>query len=153
MQDEYCPSCRAQYDGGKKRKLIDSCGHPRCFSCMYAMDSCPLCPTAPKTQDSSLAANGSTAYKNSIYPPQPVCGSNMKHTNSPSRAASFNNGSHYATSHHSVAVNGKDSRVASDHTDHYKGSPVHRSASYRVASPAQSRHRGQGELGHYLHLL
>lgn len=38
-----CPSCNMPFDKGKKRKLIDTCGHERCFSCMFTNESCPLC--------------------------------------------------------------------------------------------------------------
>nr|CAD7458980.1 unnamed protein product [Timema tahoe] len=35
------------FDKGKKRKLIDSCGHERCYSCMFRNEACPLCACAP----------------------------------------------------------------------------------------------------------
>ncbi|CAH1182734.1 unnamed protein product [Phyllotreta striolata] len=38
-----CPSCEMPFDKGKKRKLIDNCGHERCYSCMFTNESCPLC--------------------------------------------------------------------------------------------------------------
>ncbi|XP_050420665.1 protein TANC2 isoform X3 [Adelges cooleyi] len=41
--DETCPSCGMPFDKGKKRKLIDSCGHERCYSCMFRNEGCPLC--------------------------------------------------------------------------------------------------------------
>lgn len=31
------------FDKGKKRRLIDNCGHERCYSCMFTNESCPLC--------------------------------------------------------------------------------------------------------------
>lgn len=31
------------FDKGKKRRLIDSCGHERCYSCLFRSESCPLC--------------------------------------------------------------------------------------------------------------
>ncbi|XP_074653753.1 protein TANC2-like [Tubulanus polymorphus] len=40
-----CPSCHMPFDKGKKRKLIDTCGHERCYSCMFNSDECPLCET------------------------------------------------------------------------------------------------------------
>nr|CAD7589249.1 unnamed protein product [Timema genevievae] len=42
-----CPSCKMPFDKGKKRKLIDSCGHERCYSCMFRNEACPLCACAP----------------------------------------------------------------------------------------------------------
>lgn len=40
---ETCPSCHMPFDKGKKRKLIDNCGHGRCYSCMFKSEDCPLC--------------------------------------------------------------------------------------------------------------
>ncbi|XP_030763260.1 protein TANC1-like, partial [Sitophilus oryzae] len=38
-----CPSCEMPFDKGKKRRLIDNCGHERCYSCMFTNEACPLC--------------------------------------------------------------------------------------------------------------
>nr|XP_018912691.1 PREDICTED: protein TANC2 [Bemisia tabaci] len=38
-----CPTCKMPFDKGKKRKLIDTCGHERCYSCMFRNERCPLC--------------------------------------------------------------------------------------------------------------
>lgn len=38
-----CPSCKMPFDKGKKRKLIDNCGHGRCYSCMFKNEECPVC--------------------------------------------------------------------------------------------------------------
>lgn len=38
-----CPSCDMLFDKGKKRRLIDNCGHERCYSCMFTNEACPLC--------------------------------------------------------------------------------------------------------------
>lgn len=38
-----CPSCQMPFDKGKKRKLIDTCGHERCYSCMFKNEACTLC--------------------------------------------------------------------------------------------------------------
>jgi hypothetical protein len=38
-----CPSCQMPFDKGKKRKLIDTCGHECCYSCMIRNESCTLC--------------------------------------------------------------------------------------------------------------
>ena len=38
-----CPSCEMPFDKGKKRRLIDSCGHERCYSCLFRSETCPLC--------------------------------------------------------------------------------------------------------------
>ncbi|KAG8232280.1 hypothetical protein J437_LFUL011220, partial [Ladona fulva] len=41
-----CPSCGMPFDKAKKRRLIDACGHERCYSCMFANEACPLCAAA-----------------------------------------------------------------------------------------------------------
>merc|ERR1719370_2823298 len=38
-----CPSCILPFDRSRKRRLIDSCGHERCYSCIFRTDLCPLC--------------------------------------------------------------------------------------------------------------
>ena len=38
-----CPSCRMPFDKGRKRKLVDTCGHERCYSCMFRNEACPIC--------------------------------------------------------------------------------------------------------------
>lgn len=38
-----CPTCKIPFDKGKKRKLIDTCGHAKCYSCMFKNESCTIC--------------------------------------------------------------------------------------------------------------
>lgn len=38
-----CPSCKMPFDKGKKRKLIDTCGHEICYMCMFKNESCTIC--------------------------------------------------------------------------------------------------------------
>merc|ERR1719480_706924 len=38
-----CPSCHVAYDRGNKRRLVDSCGHERCYSCIGRNEKCALC--------------------------------------------------------------------------------------------------------------
>ena len=38
-----CPDCGERYDNSHKRRLIDTCGHPRCYSCLFVDKPCPLC--------------------------------------------------------------------------------------------------------------
>ncbi|GFR94297.1 protein TANC2, partial [Elysia marginata] len=40
---ELCPACHRPFDSGKKRRLIDTCGHERCYTCMFNSELCPLC--------------------------------------------------------------------------------------------------------------
>nr|XP_021184127.2 protein TANC2 isoform X1 [Helicoverpa armigera] len=45
-----CPSCNMPFDKGKKRKLIDTCGHERCYSCMFRNEACPSCARSNQAQ-------------------------------------------------------------------------------------------------------
>ncbi|XP_013166187.1 PREDICTED: protein TANC2 isoform X2 [Papilio xuthus] len=45
-----CPSCNMPFDKGKKRKLIDTCGHERCYSCMFRNEACPICARNSQTR-------------------------------------------------------------------------------------------------------
>ena len=38
-----CPSCGDFFDSGKKRRLIDNCGHERCYTCMFNKGFCSIC--------------------------------------------------------------------------------------------------------------
>lgn len=52
-----CPDCGERYDNGQKRRLIDTCGHPRCYSCLFVDKPCPLCqkiPQDPRSRSGSL---------------------------------------------------------------------------------------------------
>lgn len=55
-----CPSCQLPFDKGKKRKLIDTCGHDRCYSCMFKNESCTICADTQRHQrlDAQHASNG-----------------------------------------------------------------------------------------------
>ncbi|XP_060525151.1 protein TANC2 isoform X2 [Cylas formicarius] len=52
-----CPSCDMPFDKGKKRRLIDNCGHERCYSCMFTNESCPLCTLNASQTDGSTLKN------------------------------------------------------------------------------------------------
>ncbi|XP_040580988.1 protein TANC2 isoform X3 [Lepeophtheirus salmonis] len=47
INQNVCPTCGCPFDLGKKRRVIDSCGHERCFSCLYAHEVCSLCTGRP----------------------------------------------------------------------------------------------------------
>ncbi|KOC62652.1 Protein TANC2 [Habropoda laboriosa] len=49
-----CPSCEMPFDKGKKRRLIDSCGHERCYSCLFRSEACPLCLRTDFNDDDGL---------------------------------------------------------------------------------------------------
>merc|ERR1740128_1610887 len=49
-----CPSCSMPYDRSQKRRLVDSCGHERCYSCIGTNNLCSLClQTGIRIGDSS----------------------------------------------------------------------------------------------------
>ncbi|XP_059092196.1 protein TANC2-like isoform X3 [Tigriopus californicus] len=71
---ELCPSCQMPFDKGKKRRLVDTCGHQRCYSCMFKRQECPVCfgqgSSPAKLQKSGsgsrlLGANHPDFYPNS----------------------------------------------------------------------------------------
>ena len=43
-----CPSCRMPFDKAKKRRLVDTCGHERCYACMFRNETCPICVASGK---------------------------------------------------------------------------------------------------------
>ncbi|XP_015600878.1 protein TANC1 isoform X2 [Cephus cinctus] len=51
MGGSICPSCEMPFDKGKKRRLIDSCGHERCYSCLFRSEACPLCLQDVRPED------------------------------------------------------------------------------------------------------
>ena len=38
-----CPSCGSPFDQAQKRRLIDTCSHEQCYSCMFTSKVCTLC--------------------------------------------------------------------------------------------------------------
>ena len=40
---DLCQECNFPYDKGKKRKLIDACGHEKCWACMVKQEECQIC--------------------------------------------------------------------------------------------------------------
>ncbi|XP_055540780.1 protein TANC2 isoform X2 [Wyeomyia smithii] len=54
-----CPSCQMPFDKGKKRKLIDTCGHERCYSCMFRNEICSICHPATQDIDQEILSGNS----------------------------------------------------------------------------------------------
>ena len=46
--ENLCPSCRMPFDKAKKRRLVDTCGHERCYACMFRNETCPICVASGK---------------------------------------------------------------------------------------------------------
>lgn len=59
-----CPSCKMLFDKGKKRKLIDTCGHDRCYSCMFKNESCTVCADTQRHQRQETQHEASTGKLN-----------------------------------------------------------------------------------------
>ena len=52
LPGDVCPSCLMPFDANRKRRLIDSCGHERCYACLFSSgEACPLCSTGKKRFD------------------------------------------------------------------------------------------------------
>ncbi|KAJ6636025.1 Protein TANC2 [Pseudolycoriella hygida] len=86
-----CPSCQMPFDKGKKRKLIDNCGHERCYSCLFKNEECPVCIrqdledkreilscNTRKLQDYDTSIGGSTTTISPLGSPQPPYRSSVK---------------------------------------------------------------------------
>ena len=61
--DGLCPSCHMPFDTGKRRRLLDSCGHERCYSCLFQQGDCPVCitlTTRPELDQENLYASMKT---------------------------------------------------------------------------------------------
>ena len=54
-ENNLCPSCRMPFDKAKKRRLVDTCGHERCYACMFRNETCPICLASGKSQMKALA--------------------------------------------------------------------------------------------------
>ena len=57
---DLCPSCLMPFDKNRKRRLIDSCGHERCYTCLFSSSAssgdphCPLCSPSPGNSSHSV---------------------------------------------------------------------------------------------------
>ncbi|XP_065085267.1 protein TANC2 isoform X2 [Ochlerotatus camptorhynchus] len=84
------------FDKGKKRKLIDTCGHERCYSCMFRNEICPIChPSVQQDIDHDILSGhggylsrkmhgydtgigSTTTLLSPLGSPQPVCRSQAR---------------------------------------------------------------------------
>ena len=65
-----CPSCGQAFDAGKKRRLVDACGHERCYACMFRRQECPICLQGnfnKEGQDTFPFENTCLVFCNDIY--------------------------------------------------------------------------------------
>ncbi|XP_065360918.1 protein TANC2 isoform X2 [Calliphora vicina] len=112
-----CPSCRISFDKGKRRKLIDTCGHERCYSCMFRNDQCPMCMNSSlKDVDCSNAQGYDTGIGGStstivspLGSPQPQLRSQVQRTNAAAlaRYMQHNRQESISPEYHRYASNGK----------------------------------------------
>ncbi|XP_054264581.1 protein TANC2 isoform X4 [Macrosteles quadrilineatus] len=66
-ESDLCPSCNMPFDKGKKRKLIDTCGHERCYSCMFRNEACPLCTAEDPDALPAKKASGLRGSNTALY--------------------------------------------------------------------------------------
>ncbi|XP_037951151.1 protein TANC2, partial [Teleopsis dalmanni] len=114
-----CPSCRISFDKGKRRKLIDTCGHERCYSCMFRNDQCPMCTNGSlKDVDCSNAQGGydtgiggsTSTIVSPLGSPQPQLRSQAQRTNAAAlsrNAQQQNRQESLSPEHHRYASIGK----------------------------------------------
>ncbi|CAL1529136.1 unnamed protein product [Lymnaea stagnalis] len=80
---DMCPACHRPFDSGKKRKLIDSCGHERCYTCMFNSEICPICVAQAQMQRDSprplVDPSGYTAHRPKLKTNGHLLASSMKH--------------------------------------------------------------------------
>ena len=76
-----CPSCHMPFDNGKQRRLLDSCGHERCYSCLFRQEECPVCRTQGNFRDQenlytsmkNLRCGRSPSLPRGVSPVDPDC--------------------------------------------------------------------------------
>ena len=78
-----CPSCGLPYDTSKRRMLVDSCGHERCYQCLFTSENCPQCKAADLMASPAMSVKsldpavvygsvGQTGSSSRIFPTPPV---------------------------------------------------------------------------------
>nr|NP_001261738.1 rolling pebbles, isoform H [Drosophila melanogaster]AGB94431.1 rolling pebbles, isoform H [Drosophila melanogaster] len=115
-----CPSCRISFDKGKRRKLIDTCGHERCYSCMFRNDQCPMCMNSSlkdvdgaNAQGYDTGIGGSTStIVSPLGSPQPQLRSHAQRNAALARYMQHRQESQSPDYHHRYASNGKLPRAA-----------------------------------------
>ncbi|XP_070548045.1 uncharacterized protein [Ptychodera flava] len=60
---ETCPSCNELYQKASKRRIVDVCGHGRCYSCLSVGDFCPLCQDINKMDDKETCPSCNELYQ------------------------------------------------------------------------------------------
>ncbi|XP_017071008.1 protein TANC2 isoform X4 [Drosophila eugracilis] len=115
-----CPSCRISFDKGKRRKLIDTCGHERCYSCMFRNDQCPMCMNSSlkdvdgaNAQGYDTGIGGSTStIVSPLGSPQPQLRSHAQRNAALARYMQHRQESQSPDYHHRYASNGKLPRAS-----------------------------------------
>eukprot|EP00794_Sanderia_malayensis_P003520 gene3520-4021_t len=69
-----CPSCGTRYDDNRKRRVIDSCGHPKCILCLFKDEkTCSLCEKSKNSSNIQQQTKKSREIDKSLeieWPPQ-----------------------------------------------------------------------------------
>ncbi|KAH8264924.1 hypothetical protein KR038_008016 [Drosophila bunnanda] len=164
-----CPSCRISFDKGKRRKLIDTCGHERCYSCMFRNDQCPMCMNSSlkdvdgaNAQGYDTGIGGSTStIVSPLGSPQPQLRSHAQRNAALARyMQQHRQESESPDYHHRYASNGKLPRAAASangigttqtvtvdvHHQHHNGG-----GGGAVASAAAKQFMASSAIGHIGH--
>ena len=78
-----CPSCHLPYDTNKRRMLVDSCGHQRCYQCLFNSENCPQCKSVDLMASPAMSVKsldpavvygsvGATGSSSRLFPTPPV---------------------------------------------------------------------------------
>ncbi|KAF0310719.1 Protein TANC2 [Amphibalanus amphitrite] len=78
-----CPVCGSPFDQVLRRKITDSCGHERCYSCMTGCRSCPACLATDRSPPMSTGRTGVSGGGGPLghHGPTPVPGRSKLKTN------------------------------------------------------------------------
>ncbi|XP_070141332.1 protein TANC2 isoform X2 [Drosophila kikkawai] len=169
-----CPSCRISFDKGKRRKLIDTCGHERCYSCMFRNDQCPMCMNSSlkdvdgaNAQGYDTGIGGSTStIVSPLGSPQPQLRSHAQRNAALARYMQHRQESESPDYHHRYASNGKLPRAAASangigttqtvtvdvhHQHHNGGGGVGGAAAKQFMANSAIGHSRSSSLSHNIH--
>nr|XP_017021260.1 protein TANC2 isoform X3 [Drosophila kikkawai] len=170
-----CPSCRISFDKGKRRKLIDTCGHERCYSCMFRNDQCPMCMNSSlkdvdgaNAQGYDTGIGGSTStIVSPLGSPQPQLRSHAQRNAALARyMQQHRQESESPDYHHRYASNGKLPRAAASangigttqtvtvdvhHQHHNGGGGVGGAAAKQFMANSAIGHSRSSSLSHNIH--
>ncbi|XP_069119870.1 protein TANC2-like isoform X1 [Argopecten irradians] len=92
---DICPVCHMPFDKGRRRKLVEECGHELCFTCLVTYESCPMCDNrSPVNSHPQQNRRGSDPYRktssNGYFSPINKQHHSDSPTNTPTYATPYN---------------------------------------------------------------